>query len=118
GVPLLAMQCQSVVLNEQRCRDQIQLAHQRGNGGRLYHGTRFTVQDDFHRSISAASQSFHTGSIPLRRKTAAISRGDRESLISNWAAAMPSSRLAGGTTSGGTIRPRTVRWTFSLPWPV
>src|SRR5205823_8196317 len=110
------MQCQSVVLNEQRCRDQIQLAHQRGNGCPLHHGTRFTIHDDFHRSISAVSQSYHTGSIPLRRKTAAISCGDRESLISNWAVAMSSSRsLAGGTTSGGTILPRTVRWTFSLP---
>src|SRR5438477_6442117 len=110
------MQSQSVVLNEQCCRDQIQLAHQRGNRRRIHHGTRFTVQEDFHRSISAASQSFHTGSIPLRRKTAAISCGDRESLISNWAVAMSSSRsLAGGTTFGGTILPRTVRWTFSLP---
>src|SRR5205085_11716725 len=37
-----------------------------------------------HAPHSAWSQSFHTGSSPRRRRTAAISAGDRSSLISNW----------------------------------
>jgi len=45
------------------------------------------IDENFHEASSAWSQSFQTGSKPRRRKTAAISAGERASLISNWPAA-------------------------------
>ena len=66
-----------------------------------------------HHALKAASQSFHTGSYPSRRRRRAISAGERSSAISNWPVAPEAHSLE--PSASAIMRPCSVWCSFCRP---
>lgn len=85
--PFALMKRAPIMLDQDAVRLKPEVLRKLSDVGHFVRFCALAIDEHFHEASSAWSQSFQTGSKPRRRKTAAISAGERASLISNWPAA-------------------------------
>ena len=100
--PLRAAKSGAIVLDEDHAGLKAETSDEIWKRREVLEGAGLPIDLKCHEAMMAASQSFHTGSSPSRRRTLSTVRGDLSSEMENCPVAF-------SALSEGTIFPLTVR---------